>query len=138
MKKLKDEIEQLNNNKSETMIKMITFEDRDKNYHRKHLNGATKECPSIIGVFNKGPLKCDQCNHRYDTNSALTKNAETGHKVPDFFQCKVCKSCFDTKMPFKKHTSTKYLLGHPRRGGLYRSAMSSVVCGHSLRLGMSG
>ena len=29
------------------------------------------------------------------------------------------------------------LLGHPRRGGLYRSAYhSGVCCGHSLRLGM--
>ena len=31
------------------------------------------------------------------------------------------------------------LLGHPRRGGLYRSARLFVCrCGHSLRLGMSG
>ena len=32
------------------------------------------------------------------------------------------------------------LLGHPRRGGLYRSARYSVCCrcGHSLRLGNSG
>ena len=45
----------------------------------------------------------------------------------------------------KMHTMI-YLLGHPQRGGLYRSASALlllsvvvvVVCGHSLRLGMSG
>ena len=50
-------------------------------------------------------------------------------------------------MQFLEIYSGIVLLGHPRRGGLYRSAFhmdveddvdDEEVCGHSLRLGKSG
>jgi hypothetical protein len=110
-KKLKDDIEQLTNNMSEIMIKMITLEEKDKHYYSMHLNetGVTKEGLQNIALSSKGAFHCEQCSHSSDTKSALTTHIETEHEVPEFFQCKICKSCFDTKVQLKKHTNTKHL-----------------------------
>ena len=104
VKKLKSEIKQLTSNMSEIMIKMITLEECEKPFNSVHLKSVPKECD-----LKKGPFKCDKCNLGSETNHAQTKHVEEGHEVADFFQCKMCKSCFDTKIQLMKHTNTKHL-----------------------------
>ena len=112
VKKLKYDILQLTTNMSEIIIKMSTLKERDKHYYSMHLNetGVTKEGLQNIALSSKDAFHYDQCSHSSDTNSALTTHVETEHEVPEFFQCKICKSCFDTKVQLKKHTNKKTLI----------------------------
>ena len=34
---------------------------------------------------------------------------DTEHEIPDFYQCKICKSCFDTLTKLKKRANTKHM-----------------------------
>ena len=58
------------------------------------------------------------------------------------YNCGISSVLSGWKITELKYCKAVCLLGHPRRGGLYRSARplsSVVVCrGHSLRIGMSG
>ena len=38
----------------------------------------------------------------------LKTHVDTKHEEPDFFQCKICKSCFHSKIQLQKHTNTKH------------------------------
>ena len=83
---------------SEIMIKMINLEESEKPYYRVHHKFCPKE-----GESNIECIKCNQCNFSCETNHALTIHVDKEHEVAEFFQCKICKSCFDTLIQLKKH-----------------------------------
>ena len=104
VRKLTNEIKQLNSNMSEIMIKMITLEESENPYYNVQPKSAPKE-----GEPNSEYLKWNECNFICETNHALTIHVGEEHEVAEFFQCKMCKSCFDTKNQLNKHTNTKHL-----------------------------
>ena len=83
---------------------MITLEESEKSYNNMKQKSAPKE-----GEPNNEYIKCNECNSSCETNHALTIHVGEEHEVAEFFQCKMCKSCFDTKIKLKKHTNTKHL-----------------------------
>ena len=94
---------------SEIMIKIISLEERDKQYFSETQNGASTNGQPNVGLKNKEVFKCDQCDHYFDAKMELKTHVDTKHEEPDFFQCKICKSCFHSKIQLQKHTNTKHL-----------------------------
>ena len=106
MKYLKEELQNLNNNMSEMMVKMLYLEENENHTISADKGHLTKEVEKNATKTSR--FKCDECNSSYSTYTALDKHMEQEHGLPEFFQCKICKACFDTMMSLNKHTHTKH------------------------------